>query len=332
MKIFITGIAGFLGSHIADSMLEKGHEVHGVDNLIGGYSDNVPAGAQWRAVDCQYLSSMTDLMKDMNIVVHTACTAYEGLSVFSPYMVTQNTSQISAAIFTAAVRNGVKRIVNCTSMARYGNGDMPFNEAQIPMPDDPYAIAKVAAETLLFNMGETHGFEVVNLVPHNIVGPRQKYDDPFRNVVSIMANRMLQGNPPIIYGDGTQTRCFSDIRDVVSCFDAAILTDVAVGETVNIGPDEEVVSIAELALIMSELCVFDGDPIYFPSRPREVKHASCSSSKARRLFNYKTKYTLRETCQSIVDYICTRGVKPFQYHLPVEITKGAPRTWTERLI
>lgn len=332
MKIFITGIAGFLGSHIADSMLAKGHEVHGVDNLIGGYSDNVPAGAKWQAVDCKYLSAMTSMMKGVDIVVHTACTAYEGLSVFSPYMVTQNTSQISAAIFTAAVRNDVKRIVNCTSMARYGNGNMPFNEAQTPMPNDPYAIAKVATENLLWNMAETHDFEVVNLVPHNIVGPRQKYDDPFRNVVSIMANRMLQDNPPIIYGDGTQTRCFSDIRDVVSCFDAAILTNVAVGETVNIGPDEEVVSINELALIMRELCYFDGEPIYFPSRPREVMHASCSSEKARRLFNYQTKYTLRETCQSIVDYIQARGVKSFQYHLPVEIEKGAPRTWTERLI
>jgi UDP-glucose 4-epimerase len=332
MKIFITGIAGFLGSHIADSMLEKGHEVHGVDNLVGGYSDNVPAGANWRAVDCQYLSTMTNLTKGMDIVVHAACTAYEGLSVFSPQMVTQNTSQISATIFTAAVRNNVRRIVNCSSMARYGIGDMPFNECQEPMPNDPYAIAKVAAESLLFNMGETHGFEVVNLVPHNIVGPRQKYDDPFRNVVSIMANRMLQGNPPIIYGDGEQTRCYSDIRDVVSCFDAAILTDVAVGKTVNIGPDEEIVSINDLAFIMRTLCEFDGDPIYFPDRPREVKHASCSSALARRLFHYETKHSLIMTCQSIVDYIKTRGVKPFQYHLPIEIEKGAPRTWTERLI
>ena len=332
MKIFITGIAGFLGSHIAESMIKHGHEVHGIDNLIGGYSDNVPEGAIWSAMDCSYLESMTKKLIGMDVVVHTACTAYEGLSVFSPHFVTQNTSQISATVFTAAVRNGVRRIVNCSSMSRYGDNPVPFTEDQRPNPEDPYAIAKVAGESLLWNMAETHGFEAVNLVPHNIVGPRQKYDDPYRNVVSIMANRMLQGKGAIIYGDGEQTRCFSDIRDVLRCFEQAILTDVAVGKTINVGPDEEPCTINKVASIVRRLCDFNGEFIYYPDRPREVKHAHCSADLAREVFGYETGFTLWETCESIVNYIKTRGPKPFQYHLPVEIEKGAPRTWVDRLI
>lgn len=332
MNVFITGIAGFLGSHIADRMLALGHQVNGCDNLIGGYADNVPDGAGLVAVDCKYLSSMTELLKGTDLLIHTACTAYEGLSVFSPHLVTLNTSQISAAVFTAAVRNKVKRIVNCSSMSRYGAQPCPFHEDMLPQPEDPYAIAKVAAEQLLWNMSDTFGFEAVNLVPHNIVGPRQKYDDPFRNVASIMANRMLQGKPPIIYGDGQQTRCFSDIRDVVSCFEVACFSDLVVNETINVGPDEEPCTVNDLASILAPMCDFDEAPVYYPDRPREVKHASCSSEKARDILGYETKYSLEDTCWSIVQYIKERGVKPFRYHLPVEITEGAPETWTKKVM
>lgn len=333
MRVFITGIAGFLGSHIADALIRQGHEVRGVDSLIGGYADNVPGEAEWRAVDCQYLSTMTELMAGCELVIHTACTAYEGLSVFSPHLVTMNTSQISATVFTAAVRNNVRRIVNCSSMSRYGANPVPFTEDQRPSPEDPYAIAKVAAEELLFNMADTFGFEPVNLVPHNIVGPRQKYDDPYRNVVSIMANRMLRGEAPVIYGDGEQTRCFSDVRELVDCFVAACFQENVVYQTINVGPEEGACSINDLASILAPMCKFDGDPIYYPDRPREVKHAHCSAQKAKDLLDYEQIYSLEDTCWSIVKYIEERGPKPFQYHLPVEIQNDlTPETWTKRKI
>ena len=238
MKIFITGIAGFLGGHIAERLLEDGHEVSGCDNLIGGYVENVPEDAEFYQVDAIYLNQMKKLTKGSDIVIHTACTAYEGLSVFSPYLVGQNTYQISMSVFTAVAENKIPKLINFSSMARYGTQEVvPFTEDMIPKPQDPYGIAKYASEETLKVLSSVHGFDFVNLVPHNIIGPKQKYDDPYRNVVSIMINRILNGNGPIIYGDGEQKRCFSDINDVVNPFIKSLTSEDAVGETINVGPD-----------------------------------------------------------------------------------------------
>ena len=210
MKIFITGVAGFLGSHLADLMIANGHTVAGNDNMIGGYFDNVPQDVEFHQIDCCDLENLTKAMEGCDIVYHTAATAYEGLSVFSPVLVTKNIFEASVTTITAAIRNNVKRIVYCSSMARYGHHDeVPYKETYECRPQDPYGIAKKAGEDVLRNLCDTHGVEYVIAVPHNIVGPRQKYDDPFRNVMSIMLNRMLQGKQPILYGDGEQKRCFS---------------------------------------------------------------------------------------------------------------------------
>lgn len=333
MKIFITGIAGFLGSHIADKAISQGHEVVGVDSLIGGYKDNVPSRATWYVGDCNNLNQLARWMNGSDILVHAAATAYEGLSVFSPHLVSMNISQSSIAAYTAAVKSGVKRVVNCSSMSRYGDNITPFTESQRTNPKDPYAVAKVFSEEMLSLMAETHNFEFVNLVPHNIVGPRQKYNDPYRNVASIMANRMLQGKPPIIYGDGQQMRCFSDIRDVINCFSIAMFSDNVVGETINVGPDEEPVTIETLAKTLADIIGFKGDFLYYPDRPCEVKVAHCSSDKARRLLSYKTQHSFYETCESIVEFIKERGPRSFDYHLPLEIVnESTPRTWVEKIM
>lgn len=333
MKIFITGIAGFLGSHLADAMLAEGHEVLGCDNLIGGYMDNVPKDAAFYQVDCTDFEHVKPLLKGVDIVYHTACTAYEGLSVFSPNLVCMNTYQSTASVASAAIAQGVRRFVNCSSMARYGTQDVvPFTEDMTPKPQDPYGISKLAAENLLRCLSAVHGIELVNLVPHNIIGARQKYDDPFRNVASIMIHLMLQGRQPIIYGDGTQKRCFSFVQDDIACLKAAAFQDNVVGETINIGPDEEFVTINTLAETIADLLSFDLHPTYMPGRPQEVKLATCSADKARKLLGYKTKYTLREGLSSIIEYIREKGTKAFSYHLALEIvSEKTPRTWKEHL-
>ena len=148
-KIFITGIAGFLGSHIADRMLEMNHEVVGVDNLIGGYVDNIPKAAKFHQLDMIDLDGLAEAMQGCDLVYHTACTAYEGLSVFSPSLVVQNTVQISVNAMTATIKSGIKRFVHCSSMARYGTQEeTPFREEMVCKPQDPYGIAKYSAELL----------------------------------------------------------------------------------------------------------------------------------------------------------------------------------------
>jgi UDP-glucose 4-epimerase len=333
-KVVITGVAGFLGSHLADKFLAEGYEVVGIDNLLGGYLENVSPGVDFYDLDlAEDWIALMSVMHGTDLVVHSACTAYEGLSVFSPSLVTRNTVQATVNILTAAVAVGAKRFVYLSSMARYGDhGGKLFDETWETRPQDPYGIAKVSAERLVENLCDIHEMEWVILVPHNIIGPRQKYDDPFRNVASIMTNRMLKGQQPIIYSDGSQQRCFSFVSDVVDPLWVACHSDDAVGEVINIGPDEEHITINELAERLADIIGFDLDPIYMPGRPQEVPIALCSSNKARRLLNYDTKTTLDEGLRELVDWIRAQGTREFDYHLPVElVTEKTPKTWTQRL-
>ena len=207
----------------------KNHKVIGIDNMIGGYEDNVPKNIEFHKIDCCDFEKVKSIMKNINIVYHCAATAHEGLSVFSPFEITKNNYLASVAIFSAAVNQKVKRIIFCSSMARYGGQKTPFTEEMKPAPVDPYAISKVASEEVLKNLCDLNKIEWVIAVPHNIIGPRQKYDDPFRNVVSIMTNLILQKRKPIIYGDGEQTRNFSDIDDCLYCLDKNQLYNQVVG-------------------------------------------------------------------------------------------------------
>ena len=332
MKIFVSGIAGFLGSHLADAFIEMGHSVYGCDNLSGGYRENVPAAATWEVADCCDFSAMLRLTQNVDIVYHCAATAYEGLSVFSPYHVTQHIVGASVSLMTASIQNRIKRFVYCSSMARYGKNITPFTEDMPPNPQDPYGIGKVAGEKILQNLATVHGMSYVIAVPHNIIGPRQKYDDPYRNVASIMINRMLQGQQPIIYGDGSQKRCFSYFKDDVDVLTQFALRSDINGEIFNIGPDEEFVTINELASMIADIIKFPLNPIYVPGRPQEVKLANCSADKIRKFFGYKTKFSLYEGLQEMVKYIKVCGTKPFQYHIPLEIeNERTPETWTKKM-
>ena len=333
MKIFITGVAGFLGSHLADRMLELGHEVAGNDNLIGGYRLNVDPRVRFFPTDCREQFKMTGPLRNVDVVIHCAATAHEGLSVFSPDFITKNIYQASVATISAAITCGVKRFVFCSSMARYGDQPAPFTEDMIPQPVDPYGIAKVAVEQTLKALSDTHGMEWNIAVPHNIVGPRQRYDDPFRNVASIMANRNLQGKPAYIYGDGEQTRCFSYVADCIKCLEQLALDPAIVSQTVNIGPDEGTITINELAQLVAGECGFQGEPIYIADRPREVKRATCSADKARKLLGYNTTVGVEQSIKETVAWIKQQGPCEFDYSFPLEIINDkTPTTWKDRLM
>jgi UDP-glucose 4-epimerase len=331
VKVFISGVAGFLGSHLADRYLAEGHQVVGVDSLIGGYIENVPDAVEFYKRDLAQ-DKIDDIMENVELVIHAACTAYEGLSVFSPALIVRNTTQATAELLSVAIQAKVKKFVYLSSMARYGSIETPYTEDMEPRPQDPYGIAKLASENLVRNLCETHGIEWVVLVPHNIIGPRQKYDDPFRNVASIMTNRLLQGKQPIIYGDGTQKRCFSFIDDVVEPLFVACSSHSAVGEVINIGPDEEEVTINQLAEKIQAIVGTTLEPIYTGGRPQEVKVALCSSDKARRLLGYRTSTNLDSGLTSLVEWITNRGARKFEYHLPIEIrNERLPATWADRM-
>tara|TARA_X000000950_G_scaffold289178_1_gene410479 strand:+ start:2399 stop:3400 length:1002 start_codon:yes stop_codon:yes gene_type:complete len=332
MHIFITGVAGFLGSNLADYYLKKNYKVSGCDNLVGGSLENVDKKVAFYKVDIEDFDKLSSIMKNVDVVCHAAAYAHEGLSNFSPVMFAKNNVVGSVSVFTAAIKNKVKRIVYCSSMARYGSIKPPFRESDKPNPVDPYGISKLAAEKILINLCETNNVEYNIAVPHNIIGPKQKYNDPFRNVVSIMSNLMLQNRNPIIYGDGEQKRSFSDIDDCIFCIDKLLLDKKVNKEVVNIGPDENFVTINELFEILSNKLQFNKNPKYYKDRPNEVKYAKCSSEKARKLLNYKTSVSLENSIQKVVDYVKLNGAKKFLYNYDIELNSNlVPITWKKKL-
>ena len=333
MHIFITGIAGFLGSNLADYYLKKRYKVSGCDNLIGGTLDNIDIDKiNFFKANCEDFEMMKKITKDVDILCHAAAYAHEGLSSFSPVLISSNNVTGSVSVFTAAIVNKVKRIVYCSSMARYGNIKIPFKEEDELKPVDPYGVSKVAAENILKILSKTHNIEYNIAVPHNIIGPKQKYDDPFRNVVSIMINLMLQKKSPIIYGDGNQKRTFSDIDDCIYCLDKLLTDPQIISQVVNIGPDEEFISINELYHLLSNKLKFNLEPKYLEDRPNEVKEATCSADKARKVLGYKTSVSLDESLNKIINYIKEKGPKDFQYNYPLEINnEKTPAAWKEKL-
>jgi len=328
-NILVTGVAGLVGSNIAKKLIQNRHSVTGIDNFIGGYRDNVPDDIKLIEIDCNDLKSSH--MTNIDIVVHAACTPHEGLSVFSPKLITDNTFGISMNVLKCAIQANVKKFIFTSSMARYGEQKVvPFTEDMIPNPQDPYGISKNAFENCLRILSDVHGMDYVILVPHNIIGPGQVYTDPFRNVAGIMINRMLKGLQPIVYGDGTQMRCFSDINDVVDPLYKAIVTDVVNGEIVNIGPDSNYITINTLAKKIGEQLNLEVSPIYMPKRPKEVKFANCSADKARKLLEYNPTTPLESTISNMINWVKLRGTAEFNFNLPIEIiNKLTPKTWTD---
>ena len=334
MKIFITGLAGFLGSNLGIRLANKGHIIFGNDNFIGGYRDNLDSRFNFFDVDCCDLNNLTKVIPNgIDVIFHCAATAYEGLSVFSPSFVTKNIFEASVSTVTASIQKKVKKFVFCSSMARYGDQSPPFTEDMKTQPEDPYGIAKAASEEVIKNLCDTHGIDWTILVPHNIVGPRQKYDDPFRNVMSIFINKMLMNEQIYIYGDGLQKRCFSYVDDCIDCMEKCITEPASSKEIINIGPDEETITIKELAELCANEIGHNKEPIFVQQRPKEVKFASCSSDKARKILDYQTKFSLKESIKLTANYIREKGAKKFDYHIDLEIeNEMTPKTWTKKLI
>ena len=160
-KILITGVAGFLGSHLANFFIKKNFKVIGVDNLLGGDLKNVNDKVEFHNYDCQNFEEINKITKGVKYIYHCAATAHEGLSVFSPVEISKNNLVATTSIIAAGINNKVKRIIYCSSMARYGSQTLPFTENMTPKPVDPYGICKVAGEDILKNLCDLNKIEWV---------------------------------------------------------------------------------------------------------------------------------------------------------------------------
>lgn len=345
-KVFITGIAGLIGSSLAKHFILQGWEVAGCDNLIGGYKSNVPKTAAFYDLDILNTEELTHAMcytaydartmsmipaNGYDVVIHCAALAYEGLSVFSPSLITNNIYGGTVSVATAAITAKAKLFINCSSMARYGELTPPFKENMKCNPVDPYGLAKYHAEEQIKLLSDIYPeFKYYTVIPHNVSGAQQVYTDPYRNVLSIMINQALSGRPIYIYGDGKQKRSFSHVDDCVRAIDVLINTQPD-QKIFNIGPDHNEISINELASKVISHTKSESRVIWLDPRPREVKDAWCSSYLASKILKYEAVKTVDDIIEDITAYIKLNGPNLFNYKLNIQINnnKPIPKTWGE---
>ena len=340
--VVVTGAAGFLGCHIVKRLLSLGHHVIGIDDLTGGDLD-LNVSPLLRTYQKTYSfwkldasSNRLDLFLEefeVDAIFHAACYPHEGLSVSSPKLVAAySVGLLSMNVLRFACKKRIRRLINFSSMARYGKQDKNlFTEDMRVNPVDPYGTFKYASELAMKQVCDVNGVEFVNLVPHNIYGPHQKYDDPFRNVAAIMCNRVLRGLQPIIYGDGTQKRCFSYVEDIIDPILVSLYSNEVLGKTINIGPQEPFIEIKELARMICEIGGLKYNPIFVPSRPCEVKEANCSNKLSRQLLGASYTTPLESGLFQLYSWIRSNGHRDFKYHLDLEIiNKNTPITWIDR--
>jgi UDP-glucose 4-epimerase len=323
-----------MASHLAELLANQGHEVYGIDNESIGLKSNVPTNIKYAKIDMRNTADMASLVEECKpeLVYHLAAWAHEGLSQFMPILITENNYNAFLNLITPAIRHGMKRIVVCSSMSVYGSQTPPFNEDMPRLPEDVYAVAKAAMEKTTEVLADVHGFDYTIIRPHNVYGPKQMLHDPYRNVVGIFINRILNGKPPIIYGDGNQTRAFSYIDDVIPYLAKAGFVDEAKGQIINIGPTEDY-TINTLARTVLKAFNSSLKPEHFPDRPREVKHAYCTNDKAKAILGYKTSTPLSKGIAEFVKWGKNQGAQEFKYLDELELTgDNIPETWKKKLM
>ena len=318
----VTGGAGFIGSHLAVALLARGDEVTVIDNLSGGWRENVPRGARFIEAD---LAEIDVGIHRPTHIWHLAAYAAEGLSHWVREHNVRNNWLASTSLINAALRSDtVERFTFTSSMAVYGSQPPPFTEDFWPRPEDPYGIAKWSVEQDLKAAGEVFGFPYVIFRPHNVYGPNQNIGDPYRNVVGIFMRKALMGEPLTIYGDGTQTRAFSYITDIIDPMVHSIDKQCE-GYTFNIG-GEKVVTIENLARRVQQH--FPGSTVdYLPAR-YEVKHAFCDHTKARNLLGFEPKVSFDQGLSVMAQWARHAGIR-WSETPQIELRRNLPSFWEQ---
>lgn len=342
MKILVTGAAGFMGSHLVDSLVGSGkHQVFGVDDLSGGYVRNVNLKSQFTKLDLRDQKKTAQYIEKVKpeLLYHLAADATEGRSQFTPLSATERNYNAYLNTLIPSIKNGLKRVVLTSSMSVYGAQKPPFSEDMKRSPEDIYAIAKTAMEEATEILSKVHNFTYTIVRPHNVYGPKQNLADPYRNVIGIFINCILNDKHFYIYGDGEQKRAFTYIDDFNPYFLKTGFLASTVGEIINIGPKEEY-SINELSSVVLKTFFPDGaipphlKPKYLAFRPQEVKEAYCTNTKATKLLGYKTNTSLEHGVKKMVAWAKTMGPQKFIYlknGLELE-TDDTPKIWSHKLI
>ncbi len=327
MKSLVTGGAGFIGSHVVRHSLALGQEVVALDDLSGGFADQVPAGVQFVQGSITDHELIQDLFAEhkFDYVYHLAAYAAEGLSHFIRRFNYTNNLIGSANLINESVKHRVRCFVFTSSIAVYGANQLPMREDLIPQPEDPYGIAKHAVELDLRAAHEMFGLDYVIFRPHNVYGENQNIGDRYRNVIGIFMNQVMHGEPMTLFGDGLQTRAFTYIDDVAPHIANCVNIPETYGQIINIGADKPY-TVKHLAEVVAR--AFGQEPHIQHLPPRnEVVHAYSDHAKARQLFGQDATVDLEEGVERMAVWAQKVGMRQSQEFENIEVRRNLPPSW-----
>jgi UDP-glucose 4-epimerase len=328
MTILVTGGAGFIGSHIADWLIKDGMDVVILDDLSGGFVENLP-----EKTTCFIKGSIndSDLVNKIfekysfEYVFHLAAYAAENLSHFIKNFNYTNNLLGSINLLNAAVNFGTKTFVFTSSVAVYGNSQPPMTEEMLPHPEDSYGIAKYAFEQELCICEKMFGLNYIIFRPHNVYGERQNIWDKYRNVIGIFMNQIMEQRPLTLFGDGEQTRAFTYIDDVARIIANSIRVKQAQNEIFNLGSDTPY-TINYLAQAVAKSMNVIPQIQYLPARS-EVKHVYAAHEKTKRVFNPPPALPLEIGLARMASWVRNAGTRKSKFFDKIEIQKKLPPSW-----
>jgi nucleoside-diphosphate-sugar epimerase len=295
-KYLVTGGAGFIGSHLAETLVSRGEGVVVLDNLSTGKTENM---ADFREHITFVEGNVTDLetvrrcCEGVEVVFHQAALASVPRSVADP--VASNEANVTGTlnVLWAAKEAGVRRVIYAASSSVYGDTEeLPKHEGMVPRPLSPYAVSKHVGELYCAVFDRLYGLSTLGLRYFNVFGPRQDPQSQYAAVVPLFITRLLRGEAPLIHGDGGQSRDFTYIRNVVEANLAAARASAPGGRTVNVACGDRI-SINELCRILAELTGSGVEPVHGPARPGDVRHSQADIALARELLGFEPLVDMR---------------------------------------
>ncbi len=335
-SVLVTGSRGFIGSHLVDYLHGKGLSVIGTDfsesetfqeeitnTKVPFYDIDVrqKQDKKWDSVFSEH---------GIGTVFHCAAYAAEIMSLYRPAFISETNIVGSTRLMEAAIRNNAERFVFLSSNSVYGCQEKcPYGEDAQKKPDDVYAVGKLATEETLRILGKVHGMDCTIIRPHNVYGPRQKLNDPYRNVIGIWMNMIMQGKKPVVYGDGMQERAFTYIEDFIWPVAEAGTTPKGRNETFNIGTHEHTTLKRAAEVVCEAMGSKDGFG-FAEARKQEVKISYPSSEKAKKLLGFEAKWGFEQGVKKMAEWAKAQPKKSFEYFGSVEIEKNLLSTWKEK--
>lgn len=323
----VTGGAGFIGSHVAKHLIQSNFNVIVLDDLSGGRTENIPEQADFVQGSILDLALLKELFetKKFDVVYHLGAYAAEGLSHFIKHFNYNNNLIGSVNLINQSILNNVKCFVFTSSIAVYGEIPPPMKESDVPQPEDPYGVAKLAVEMELKVSMKQFGLPYVIFRPHNVYGEHQNLSDRYRNVIGIFMNQIMNGQDLSIFGDGSQTRAFSYIDDIVEPMIQCVDHQQAHGEVFNIGADQAY-TVNELAEMVKEAFDSKNKIIHLPKR-NEVLHANADHTKVKRIFGKAASTPLNAGIQKMAEWAKMVGPGTPSTFGNIEIERGLPDFW-----